>query len=183
MTQDIVLSDKPPITSTIRSLPPQLLDSLLTELSTLASVYHKPPEAFLGQGRFGAEAMQRAAIEYVSLRTTDLTCANETAGNNKKRQEKIRLLLLPQRQPSVVKHRRQQTWRTFWILTLMAQRRLRRKDRLVWKDLRAHPSVWRLPQPRPSHSQTWMICWVFSETEAAAEELVHPAHRRTTTTS
>ncbi|CBY02040.1 similar to AP-1 adaptor complex subunit beta [Plenodomus lingam JN3] len=60
---DIVLSDKPPITSTIRSLPPQLLDTLLTELSTLASVYHKPPEAFLGQGRFGAEAMQRAAIE------------------------------------------------------------------------------------------------------------------------
>lgn len=29
----------------------------------MASVYHKPPEAFLGQGRFGAEAMQRAAIE------------------------------------------------------------------------------------------------------------------------
>lgn len=26
-------------------------------------MYHKPPEAFLGQGRFGAEAMQRAAIE------------------------------------------------------------------------------------------------------------------------
>jgi AP-1 complex subunit beta-1 len=45
------------------SLPPQLLETLLTELSTLASVYHKPPEAFLGQGRFGAEAMQRAAIE------------------------------------------------------------------------------------------------------------------------
>lgn len=58
-----MLSDKPPITSTIRSLPPQLLETLLTELSTLASVYHKPPEAFLGQGRFGAEAMQRAAIE------------------------------------------------------------------------------------------------------------------------
>lgn len=63
VTQEIVLSDKPPITSTIRSLPPQLLENLLTELSTLASVYHKPPEAFLGQGRFGAEAMQRAAIE------------------------------------------------------------------------------------------------------------------------
>ncbi|KAF2027915.1 Adaptor protein complex beta subunit [Setomelanomma holmii] len=60
---NIVLSDKPPITTTIRSLPPQLLETLLAELSTLASVYHKPPEAFLGQGRFGAEAMQRAAIE------------------------------------------------------------------------------------------------------------------------
>lgn len=44
-------------------MPPQLLETLLAELSTLASVYHKPPEAFLGQGRFGAEAMQRAAIE------------------------------------------------------------------------------------------------------------------------
>ena len=63
ITKEIVLSDKPPISSTIRSLPPQLLETLLTELSTLASVYHKPPEAFLGQGRFGAEAMQRAAIE------------------------------------------------------------------------------------------------------------------------
>jgi AP-1 complex subunit beta-1 len=63
IVQNIVLSDKPPITTTIRSLPPQLLETLLTELSTLASVYHKPPEAFLGQGRFGAEAMQRAAIE------------------------------------------------------------------------------------------------------------------------
>ena len=58
-----MLADKPPITTTMGSLPPQLLETLLTELSTLASVYHKPPEAFLGQGRFGAEAMQRAAIE------------------------------------------------------------------------------------------------------------------------
>ncbi|KAH3919520.1 hypothetical protein HBI56_027730 [Parastagonospora nodorum] len=63
VAKNIVLSDKPPITTTIRSLPPQLLETLLSELSTLASVYHKPPEAFLGQGRFGAEAMQRAAIE------------------------------------------------------------------------------------------------------------------------
>lgn len=63
--QNIVLSDKPPITSTIPSLPPALLDQLLAELSTLASVYHKPPEAFIGQGRFGAEAMQKAAIEWV----------------------------------------------------------------------------------------------------------------------
>ncbi|OAL01250.1 Adaptor protein complex beta subunit [Phaeosphaeriaceae sp. SRC1lsM3a] len=63
VAKNIVLSDKPPITTTIRSLPPQLLETLLAELSTLASVYHKPPEAFLGQGRFGAEAMQRAAIE------------------------------------------------------------------------------------------------------------------------
>jgi vesicle coat complex subunit len=65
VTKNVVLSEKPPITSTISSLPQPLLDTLLTELSTLASVYHKLPETFLGQGRFGAEAMQKAAIEYV----------------------------------------------------------------------------------------------------------------------
>lgn len=45
------------------SLPPALLEQLLTELSTLASVYHKPPETFVGHGRFGAESIQHAAIQ------------------------------------------------------------------------------------------------------------------------
>jgi hypothetical protein len=63
LRQNVVLSEKPPITTTIQSLPPALLETLINELSTLASVYHKSPETFLGQGRFGAEAMQKAAIE------------------------------------------------------------------------------------------------------------------------
>ena len=63
IAQNVVLSDKPPITTTIQSLPPALLDRLITELSTLASVYHKPPESFIGQGRYGADAVQKAAIE------------------------------------------------------------------------------------------------------------------------
>lgn len=66
-TKNIVLSDKPPIVTTINSLPPALLDQLLAELSTLSSVYHKPPEQFVGHGRFGADAVQRAAIEYVII--------------------------------------------------------------------------------------------------------------------
>lgn len=45
------------------SLPPALLEQLLTELSTLASVYHKPPGAFVGKGRFGADEIQQAAIQ------------------------------------------------------------------------------------------------------------------------
>ncbi|KKY26924.1 putative ap-1 complex subunit beta-1 [Phaeomoniella chlamydospora] len=61
--KNIILSEKPPITTTIQSLPQPLLDQLLAELSTLASVYHKPPEQFVGQGRFGADAVQKAAIE------------------------------------------------------------------------------------------------------------------------
>lgn len=45
------------------TLPPALLEQLLGELSTLASVYHKLPESFVGKGRFGADAIQRAAIQ------------------------------------------------------------------------------------------------------------------------
>ena len=61
--KNIILSERPPINTTIKSLPPALLDRLLNELSTLASVYHKPPEQFVGQGRFAADAVQQAAIE------------------------------------------------------------------------------------------------------------------------
>lgn len=61
--QNIILSQKPAISTTISSLPPALLEQLLGELSTLASVYHKPPESFMGKGRFGADEIQRAAIQ------------------------------------------------------------------------------------------------------------------------
>ncbi|KAI9772065.1 MAG: beta-adaptin [Geoglossum simile] len=63
IAKNIVLSEKPPISTTIQSLSPPLLEQLLNEISTLASVYHKPPETFVGQGKFGADAVQKAAIE------------------------------------------------------------------------------------------------------------------------
>lgn len=61
IAKNIVLSARPQITSTIPVLPGPLLDSLIPNLSTLASVYHKPPQAFLGHGR--SSALQAAAIE------------------------------------------------------------------------------------------------------------------------
>lgn len=61
IAKNIVLSTRPQITSTIPVLPGPLLDSLLPNLSTLASVYQKPPQTFLGQGR--SSALQAAAIE------------------------------------------------------------------------------------------------------------------------
>lgn len=61
--RNVVLSEKPPIVTTIKSLPPPILEQLLSELSTLSSVYHKPPEQFVGHGRYGADAVQKAAIE------------------------------------------------------------------------------------------------------------------------
>ncbi|KAK5168919.1 beta-adaptin [Saxophila tyrrhenica] len=61
IAKNIVLSARPQITSTIPVLPGPLLDSLLPNLSTLASVYHKPPATFIGGGR--SSALQAAAIE------------------------------------------------------------------------------------------------------------------------
>lgn len=53
------------------SLPLPLLNELLNEISTLASVYHKPPETFVGQGRYGADAIQHAAIQEAIQNTVD----------------------------------------------------------------------------------------------------------------
>ena len=149
--KNIVLSEKPPIVTTIQSLPPSLLDKLLNEISTLASVYHQPPEQFVGQGRFGADAVQKAAIEYVYHCTVVLLSfcfqlLTYFPGNNFKmrarthwqRQRPLQQLAAPH-----LLHRHRTTWRTCWISILTAQHRHRhRKNReavcLVWKDSRGH---------------------------------------------
>jgi len=43
----VVLADKPLITDTTSQLDDQLLNDLIPHISTLASVYHKPPESFV----------------------------------------------------------------------------------------------------------------------------------------
>jgi vesicle coat complex subunit len=63
VAKDVVLSEKPPIDSTIDELPSSVLSELLGELSTLASVYHKPAASFMGTGRFGSDAVQLRALE------------------------------------------------------------------------------------------------------------------------
>ena len=49
--RDVVLADKPVIADDTASLEPALLDELLGQLSTLASVYHKPADAFVSRTR------------------------------------------------------------------------------------------------------------------------------------
>ncbi|POR39264.1 AP complex subunit beta [Tolypocladium paradoxum] len=79
----IILSQKPTISTTMTSLPPGLLEQLLAELSTLASVYHKPPESFVGKGRFGADEIQRAAIQEQRQNAADnpIAASVAAAGN------------------------------------------------------------------------------------------------------
>ncbi|KAF9160103.1 beta-adaptin [Actinomortierella ambigua] len=57
----VVLSEKPPISVETRTISPGLMDELITNISTLASVYHKPPSAFLGNKAYSPDAIQKAA--------------------------------------------------------------------------------------------------------------------------
>ena len=47
--KEVVLAEKPVIADTSSNLEPALLNVLLANLSTLSSVYHKPPEVHLRQ--------------------------------------------------------------------------------------------------------------------------------------
>jgi vesicle coat complex subunit len=161
--KNIVLSDKPPITSTIQSLPPALLEQLLTELSTLASVYHKPPEAFLGQGRFGAEAMQKAAIEYVQNSHDSSMNANDIIGSSDKKLSKILLPRRLLRRLRVVRPLPNLISRICSTSTSMGQRRhhcrsSHHQGRLAWKAFLEHHNVLLRLQPTLQHNRIWTIC-------------------------
>jgi len=56
--RDVVLAEKPVIADDSASLEPQLLDELLGQLATLASVYHKPAGSFTSRARPAARAVE-----------------------------------------------------------------------------------------------------------------------------
>lgn len=47
--KDVVLAEKPVISDDSNQLDSSLLDELLANISTLSSVYHKPPETFVSR--------------------------------------------------------------------------------------------------------------------------------------
>jgi vesicle coat complex subunit len=59
----VVLAHRPPISIPRTTVSPALLEELLGEISSLASVYHKPAQTFVGHGRVGADSVQRKGSE------------------------------------------------------------------------------------------------------------------------
>ncbi|KAG1839308.1 adaptin N terminal region-domain-containing protein [Suillus subalutaceus] len=59
----VVLAHRPPISIPRTTVSPALLEELLGEISSLASVYHKPAQTFVGHGRVGADSVQRIGSE------------------------------------------------------------------------------------------------------------------------
>jgi hypothetical protein len=61
--QSVVLSVRPPISLPQTTVAPAILEELISEISSLASVYHKPAATFIGKGRLGADEMAKRAVE------------------------------------------------------------------------------------------------------------------------
>ncbi len=67
--KDVVLAEKPTISEETDLLEPVLLDELICHISTLASVYHKPPSAFVdGKVPVRRITLQPRAEPYVILK-------------------------------------------------------------------------------------------------------------------
>lgn len=64
--KDVILADKPIISDTASTIDPAMLDTLLANISSLASVYHKPPDTFVSRTRL---AVQRAE-DLIAQRTS-----------------------------------------------------------------------------------------------------------------
>lgn len=182
--KNVILSQKPPITTTIQSLPPALLDQLLEEMSTLASVYHKPPEQFVGQGRFGADAVQRAAIEYVPffwLHITFRPMLTHSLGNNSRMLVRTRWPrpLLQQSRDRLLHLKLRATLRTSSTSTLTARPLHRQRawpahlcDRLRQRQLHHH-------QRRRRAATTWTICSACSATAETPPAPAQPPRQAT----
>lgn len=60
------MSEKPPIAGENDGLSPALLETLIYDIGTLASVYHKPAETFVAGKKFGADNVNKTITEYVT---------------------------------------------------------------------------------------------------------------------
>ncbi|KAF8630719.1 hypothetical protein AX15_002744 [Amanita polypyramis BW_CC] len=76
----VVLAHRPPISIRRTTISPTLLEELLGEISSLASVYHKPPETFIGRGRVGADTMQRKGTDFDERLATQKALQTVVAG-------------------------------------------------------------------------------------------------------
>ncbi len=52
----------PPISIPLTTVPPAVLDELVSELSSLASAYHRPAATFIGKARIGADGVRNGQV-------------------------------------------------------------------------------------------------------------------------
>ncbi|KAH8513392.1 hypothetical protein Peur_057199 [Populus x canadensis] len=88
--KDVVLAEKPVISDDSNQLDPSLLDELLANISTLSSVYHKAPEAFVTRVKTAAQRTEddeyaegsEAGYSESSAHTADGAASPPTSASN-----------------------------------------------------------------------------------------------------
>jgi hypothetical protein len=53
------LASRPPISIPLSTISPALLEELISDLSSLASAYHKPASTFIGKVKYGADSAKK----------------------------------------------------------------------------------------------------------------------------
>ncbi|CAE6533864.1 unnamed protein product [Rhizoctonia solani] len=61
--KSVILAIRPPIELPRTAIPVPVLEELIRDLSSLASVYHKPAETFIGTGRIGASGAKGLGVD------------------------------------------------------------------------------------------------------------------------
>jgi len=81
--KSVILAHRPPISLPRTTVAPALLNELIEEISSLASVYQKPAVTFIGQGRIGVDSMQHKGTDLAdSAKTALQTVAAGQAAEN-----------------------------------------------------------------------------------------------------
>jgi len=65
LAKSVVIAHRPPISLPRTTVPPAILEELLSEIGSLASVYHKPADTFIGKARMGVDSVKKSVFEYV----------------------------------------------------------------------------------------------------------------------
>lgn len=78
LAKSVVMTHRPPISLPRTTVPPAILEELLSEIGSLASVYHKPADTFIGKARMGVDAVKKSVLECVFLSSPlDAVCRHQ----------------------------------------------------------------------------------------------------------
>ncbi|KAG8863439.1 beta-adaptin [Serendipita sp. 405] len=74
------MAHRPPISLPRTTVSPAVLEELIGEIGSLASVYHKPAETFVGKGRMGADSMRRNILDQDEVSAREAAIQKVAAG-------------------------------------------------------------------------------------------------------
>jgi hypothetical protein len=99
--KSVVLSEKPPIAGESQELSPSLLDTLVADIGSIASVYHKPAETFIAGKKYSPDHVTKTAHRRDDDEDEDINAPPEKIREAMKNNDVGDLLDLDWSEPSV----------------------------------------------------------------------------------